>query len=299
MVIEWKAIEGLVVKAMSGYAVVFTGSEHLLCQPRGRFKLEGSEVLSGDRVLVKPTNAGRGVIVEVLPRSTCLRRPPVANVSRAVVVFTLKEPPFDPAFLDRLLAAVEMEGIRAVLCLNKTDLLRTGEADPVLEVYSKAGYVVYQTSAITCQGVDALKRELSGEICVLAGQSGVGKSRLAACIKPGAKLKVGDVRAKTGRGRHTTKWVELLALEGGGWLADTPGFTRLDLEPVDPSLLDDAFPEISHYAAGCRFPDCLHRVEPDCAVVSAVRDGRIAQSRYESYLSLLGEVTELWKDRYS
>jgi len=211
-------------------------------------------------------------------------------VDQVIIVCAPQKPPLSLQLLDRLLVLAESRQIEAVICMNKDDL-RQGEEDALLAgTYGKAGYAVLFTSALRGIGIDKLKEKLCGKISVLAGQSGVGKSSLLNRIQPGLKLRTGEISEKLKRGKHTTRQVELLALDCGGLVADTPGFSQLELTEVSSDTLPGYFPEFHAYAGDCRFIGCKHRSEPDCAVKAAVDEGKIPVTRYENYLLFLEEV---------
>jgi len=281
--------EGTVVKAYGGFYYVREGERLWECVLRGRFRLEKKQVLVGDRVIFTARQEDAGVIEQLLPRRTELVRPPVANVDRAVIVISGREPEPNPLLLDRFLIQVAAAGVRPMICLNKIDLPAAG-AEELIAVYRRAGYPVFATSALRGTGIGELREALAGGISVLAGPSGVGKSSLLNALHPGWMLKTGAVSRRLGRGRHTTRHVELLALPEGGLVADTPGFTSLNLPPMTRQELAACYPEMERYRSGCRFTGCLHAKEPDCAVKEAVAAGEIAPLRYENYLVLLQEV---------
>lgn len=244
----------------------------------------------GDRVTVTVLTPTEGVLEGVDERRTLLKRPPIANVDQVVVVCAPQEPPMSVQLLDRLLVLAESQFLEALICMNKDDLSLGGEDEMMVEVYGKAGYPVIFTSALLGYNIVELKEKLCGRISVLAGQSGVGKSSLLNQIQPGLSLRTGEISDKLKRGRHTTRHVELLILECGGYVADTPGFSQLELTDVASSELPQFFPEFKEHALHCRFKSCIHRGEPDCAVKDAVAAGKVAASRYDNYLTFLGEI---------
>ncbi len=287
-------VEGVVVRTYGGFGYVWEGSVVLECSLRGRFRYEKKQVLAGDKVLVRVESSGKGVIEEILPRRTVLTRPPIANVDQAVIVFAVREPDPSPQLLDRLLLMAEINRVRPLICFNKADLITSGQVD-LLSRYRPL-YRTVLTSAKRGEGLDLLLSMLKGSTSVFAGPSGVGKSTILNAILPGVRLKTGELSAKLKRGRHTTRHVELIPLPQGGFVADTPGFSNLDLPAVEPSELSGYFPEMAAVAGRCRFADCLHRQEPGCAVKAAVADGSICGERYRHYLEFLDEV--IVKRRY-
>ncbi|MGQ9512380.1 ribosome small subunit-dependent GTPase A [Thermodesulfitimonas sp.] len=281
--------EGRVIKFYGGFCYVMVNGAVKECLPRRRLVTAG--LLVGDRVKVGAAEAGGCVVEEVLPRRTVLLRPPVANVELAVLVFSIRDPQPNFGLLDRLLVVSQAAGIEALICFNKLDLARDMLPSEVA-VYRTVGHQVVLTSALNGAGVGALRDALAGRISVFAGPSGAGKSSLLNAIQPGLRLRTGEISPKTRRGRHTTRVVELLPLTGGGFVADTPGFTQLDLPDIPAAELAGYFPEIAAAGAGCRFNDCLHVQEPACAVRRAVEEGTVAPFRYRNYLSFLRELKE-------
>ncbi len=285
--------EGLVVRALGGFFFVAAEGTTYRCIVRGTLKKK-EEILVGERVVFSGEGLTQGVIEDVLPRHSRLLRPPIANADKAVVVLAANEPPPNYLLVDRILVQGEAAGLEIILCLNKSDLLEDpSQAKEILTPYRLAGYRTYSVSCKTMDNVDAVKKELNDCITVLAGQSGVGKSSLLNAIEPGLNLATGKVSQRTGRGRHTTRQVELLALAQGGWVADTPGFSTLGVPEVELEELVYLFPEMGAVAPQCRFPDCQHEVEPDCAVRAAVDAGQVMPVRYESYLVMARELREL------
>jgi len=287
-------LSGLVIKTYSNYFLVLVEGREVRCRLRGRFRRERLQVLTGDRVQVNLLDEGTGVIEGVLPRKSQLVRPPVANVDQVICVFSARQPVLNLSLVDRMLVQAEKEQLAAVLCLNKIDLLDQEEVEEVEAHYRPAGYPVLPTSARFGVGIEELRSRLEGKISVLAGQSGVGKSRLLNALQPGLQLRTGELSRKVGRGRHTTRHVELLFIAPGGWVADTPGFSVLEpAAGMAAEELGGCFPEIKKHATGCRFSNCLHRHEPQCAVKEAVEEGNIPYQRYEHYLQILQEIEEL------
>ncbi|MDK2784213.1 MAG: ribosome biosis GTPase / thiamine phosphate phosphatase [Bacillota bacterium] len=283
---------GLVFRAIGGFFFVAAGEDRYRCVLKGTLKKK-EEVLVGDRVVFTPTAPGEGVITALEPRRRRLVRPPVANVDKALIVFAVKVPPPSFAMLDRMLVQAEAAGVEAVVCLNKIDLAADQrEIAGLLEPYRRAGYVTYAVSSKTRANIDLLRSELAGVITVLAGQSGVGKSSLLNALEPGLSLATGEVSERTLRGRHTTRRVELLPLTGGGWVADTPGFSALELPDVAPEELVYLFPELAVLAPKCRYPSCRHELEPGCAVRAAADAGEVATSRLASYYEMVRELRE-------
>ena len=283
-------VEGIVLRAYSGHYYVHDGEVEWECSLRGRFRLEKQQSLAGDRVLLKPGHGHTGVIERVLPRRTLLVRPPVANVDQAVIVFAVREPDPNPWLLDRFLILVSASGVRPLICFNKVDLTKDGQVDLVSRY--KEVYSLVMISARTGEGLEFLRQALQGKVSVFAGPSGVGKSTILNALHPGLALKTAELSSKLKRGRHTTRHVELIALPRGGFVADTPGFSSLDLPDIKPEELSDHFPEMDAYFGKCHFNRCLHDKEPGCAVKSAVESGFINKERYLRYLEFLKELKE-------
>lgn len=287
-------LEGIILKGIGGFYYVKNDQTIYECKARGIFKKRKLTPLVGDKVQisVQSEEDKTGVIEEIHPRRMEMIRPSVANVDQAVIVFAVKSPDPNINLLDKLLAMCEYMGLDAVLCFNKSDLLKDHEFDYMYQMYEKAGYKVLKTSTMVNHGVDALIEVLKGKISVFAGPSGVGKSSILNSIQPGLKLKTGAISDKIKRGKHTTRHSELIELVSGGWVVDTPGFTSLDIHYVEPDELDRLFIEFKDYSDRCRFNNCVHISEPGCAVVEALDEGEIHPSRYESYKYFYHQIME-------
>lgn len=296
--------KGLIVKALSGFYYVLPEGEEdtsrtVQCRARGVFKIKGVSPLVGDRVVYDVAESGDGTVLEVLPRTTELVRPPVANADTAVLVFSVAEPELNLRLLDRFLVHTEFAELNTIICFSKTDVADYDEAflKHALELYEGIGYPAVAASSQAGDGLEELTSLLEGKITVLAGQSGVGKSSLLNALVPGIRLETGEVSARLGRGRHTTRHVELIPLPNGGIVADTPGFSQLDFQGIEAEQLSHCFREFQSWAADCKFRGCLHRNEPGCEVKAAVELGNIAATRYENYSIFLEEIGEM-KRRY-
>ena len=303
---------GIVLQARSGRHRVQTGDGFVTCHLRGKLKkvrLSTDLIATGDWVHWRATRPGRGVIEEVLPRETQLsrRRPGhieaeqviVANPDQVVYIFSVREPFPRLRMLDRLLVIAENNDLPAIICANKVDLLDCGgdpaanavdEARVLFGLYEDIGYPVLYTSAFTGQGIDTLRERLRGQLSVLCGPSGVGKSSLLNAIQPELGLAVREISRATGKGRHATVSVRLWPLHDGGYVADTPGLREAGLWDIEPEELAWHYVEIRPYLSDCRFSSCTHTHEPDCAVQAAVQAGAISEVRYDSYCRLLAGV---------
>ena len=289
--------QGTIIRALSGFYDVRAEDGALIrCRARGKFRLDGSTPLVGDRVVVSPTPEGGGSVAEILPRRNRFVRPAVANVDYLVLLAANVNPVTDPFLVDRVAVIAESVGCGVIICINKCDL---DPGDALYEGFSRGtGYPVLRTSAATGEGVEALMALLRGKTAAFTGNSGVGKSSLLNRIDPRFQITVGEVSDRLGRGRHTTRHIELYDVGEGTLIADTPGFSSFDLtqmEPIRKDELDSCFPEFRPHLGSCRFDDCRHLREPGCAVREALERGEIAPSRYESYARLY-EISAQLKD---
>ncbi|MFW6135791.1 MAG: ribosome small subunit-dependent GTPase A [Chloroflexota bacterium] len=326
-------IEGLVIKAQSGFFTVHTEEGDFVCRLRGRLKekwLDTDPVAVGDRVRISRVEDGgtiEGMIEEVAERERALTRLApaagrgsrhwtrrgylsereqviIANPDHVVFVFSCAEPAPRLRMLDRLLVGAELQEIPTIVCANKIDLVSRDEAHELFGIYDEIGYRVVTTSAKTGEGVEELHELLVGRISALVGPSGTGKTSLLNKMQPGLGLRVREVSRATRKGRHTTVVPQLVSVDAGpsapddgdgeeGWVADTPGLRALALFDMDPEEVDAYFPDIAPLVADCRFSDCTHTVEPECAVKEAVEEGEVSEHRYESYVRLREEHRKL------
>lgn len=282
-------LKGLVLKNYNGYYYVQVDANVYTCKVKGKMKQNRFSLATGDMVLLEPGEKGEGMIKRVLPRKNFLPRPTMANLDLFVATFACATPDFSFLLADKLLALAELAHIPALLVLNKEDQAPTGLIDKVRSVYEPIGYEVFNLSAKEGTGVEALRERLKGKICAFGGPSGVGKSSTINAIDSSVDLRTGEVSEKIGRGKHTTRFAQLLPFDEG-YIADTPGFGNLLLEGMEPEQALAAFREFARYEDGCRFCPCSHTHEPVCGVKEAVAAGHIAPSRYESYLAMLEEI---------
>ena len=284
---------GRIEKALSGFYYVDVDGMCVTCRARGKFRQEGLSPLVGDWTEVRETGPGEGMVWELEPRRNAFDRPAVANVDQLVVVVSAAIPVTDPFLIDRVSAIAALKNCGVVVCVNKCDL-EPGEE--LAEIYRRAGFPVVRTSAETGEGVAELTALLTGRLSAFTGNSGVGKSSLLNAVQPDFSLRVAEVSEKLGRGRHTTRHVELYHLDCGADVMDTPGFSSFDAQELDLELkerLPECFVEFRPYLDGCRFAGCSHTKEKGCAVLRAVRAGEIPSSRHQSYIRLFGELKDL------
>lgn len=279
-------MRGRIVKALSGFYTVQTEEGLLTCKARGRFRLDGTSPLVGDLVQCTIDSNGLGRVDRIEERKNWFVRPAVANIDALVFVAANVNPVTDPFLIDRVSVLAADAGCELIVCINKTDL-DTGDA--LFDTYTLAGFPVLRTSAETGEGIEELRRALRGKVCAFSGNSGVGKSSILNALLPGLAVQTGEVSEKLGRGRHTTRHVELYSLGDESYIADTPGYASFELEMmkiIPKEQLQYDCLDFVPYLGSCRFQDCAHLKEPGCAVTEAVSRGEIAESRYRSYVRL-------------
>ena len=287
---------GRILRSLSGFYDVQTDKGLVTCRARGILRKEGNSPLTGDMVEIT-VERGKGMVEKILPRKNSFIRPAVANIDALVVFAANVNPITEPYLIDRVAAIAGDQEVAVYLCVNKCDL------DPALDlvrIYENAGFTVIRTSAETGEGVEALAALIQGKLVAFTGNSGVGKSSILNRLAPELRLATGEVSEKLGRGRHTTRHVELYRLGENTYVADTPGFSSFDTDQMDVILKENlqyAFPDFGKYIGQCRFDDCSHRKEPGCAVREAFDAGQIEKTRYDSYLKLYEKASQinLWE----
>ena len=291
-------IEGRIQKALSGFYYVDTGSEVLTCRARGKFRKDGVSPLVGDRVEVRELGNGEGFVERICPRKNAFARPAVANIDQLVIIGSGAIPRTDPFLIDRVAAIAALKGCEAIILLNKCDLDR---ADDLYDLYRAAGFQTLRVSAETGEGLEELKPLIAGKLSAFTGNSGVGKSSILNALDPAFDLKVGEISEALGRGRHTTRHVELFKLSCGAEIVDSPGFSSFETDELNlewKHRLPETFREFAPYLGQCRFVGCSHTKEKGCAVLEAVRRGDIQKKLHESYLRLYEELKPLkdWQE---
>lgn len=287
---------GRIVRSLSGFYDVQTQEGVVTCRGRGNLRRSGDSPLTGDMVQITVEN-GKGMVERVLPRKNRFVRPAVANVDALVIFAANVNPVTEPFLIDRVAAVAGDQDVSIYICINKCDL------DPGIDlarIYRNAGFPVIQASAETGEGVEELRNLLAGKLTAFTGNTGVGKSSMLNALCPELALQTGEVSQKLGRGRHTTRHVELYCLGENTYVADTPGFSSFDTDQMDVLLKENlqyAFPDFTDYVGSCQFHDCSHRAEPGCAVRQAVEDGKLERTRYDSYLRLYEKSSQikLWE----
>jgi ribosome biogenesis GTPase / thiamine phosphate phosphatase len=279
---------GTIVKGIAGFYYVKVQDEVIECKARGKFRFDELTPIVGDKVQIS-SEKGKGVIEKVLPRTTELIRPVVANVSQAFVVFAIKNPDINLDLLNRFLVLCEYNSLKIVVCINKTDLASKEDILEITRILQGTGYDIIYLKAKEGEGLEDIITRLSNNVTVLCGPSGAGKSTLINNLSGRKLMETGEVSEKIGRGKHTTRHSELIQINDG-FLVDTPGFSTIDMDFIDKEKLQLCFPEFAEYLGNCRFSGCLHHKEPGCAVKKALEEGNINNIRYEFYIKTLEEL---------
>jgi len=290
---------GRIEKALSGFYYVNTGNTVFQCRARGKFRREGLTPLVGDWVDIQDLGGGQGIVDAVLPRKNEFSRPAAANVDQLVIIASRAIPVTEPYLIDRIAAIAALKRAEVLVVLNKCDL---DPADTLYEIYASSAIPVLRVSAETGEGIDELRRAISGKLNVFTGNSGVGKSSILNALEPSFSLSVGEVSKALGRGRHTTRHTEMFFLGENTYVIDTPGFSSFDTQEMNWELKQDlphCFPEFEPYLDSCRFVGCKHVKEKGCAVLEAVKQGVIPASRHRSYVRLTEELKDLkeWQNK--
>lgn len=283
---------GRIVKALSGFYYVQTDAGLVECKARGRFRKEGISPLVGDWVDLTGEN-GKGTLEAIHPRKNSFVRPAVANLDMLVLLASEVIPITEPFLIDRITAIAGDQNVPVLICVNKSDLSQEGR---LAQIYTHAGYQIIATSAVTGEGIDALRQAIRGKVVAFTGNSGVGKSSILNRLDASLSIQTGEVSERLGRGRHTTRHIALYALPDQTFVADTPGFSSFDTEQMELVLKENlqyAFPDFSPYLGKCQFHDCAHLKEPGCAVLQALADGKIETSRHNSYARLYERAKEI------
>ena len=287
-----KETTGRIIRSLSGFYEVQTQDKVITCRGRGNLRRAQETPLTGDMVQIT-VERGKGMVEKILPRKNRFVRPAVANVDALVVFAANANPVTEPFLIDRVAAIAGDQDVEVILCVNKCDL------DPALDlirIYNHAGFRVIPTSAETGEGVEELRNLIRGKLVAFTGNSGVGKSSILNRLCPALQLPTGEVSEKLGRGRHTTRHVELYDLGQGTYVADTPGFSSFDTDQMEVILKENlqyAFPDFGEHIGSCQFRDCTHRKEPGCAVTAALAAGEIEPTRYDSYLRLYEKASQI------
>ena len=288
-------LDGLILQGVGGFYHVEAADAVYICRARGLFRKDKRVPVAGDRVGIAVDGDGTGVIEVLRERRNMLVRPPVANLDLLAVVASVTDPSPNTLVMDKMLALAEINGIEPVIVITKTDLKAP---DALEEIYRRAGFAVFVVSAQAPESIEPLRKVLSGKLSAFTGNSGVGKSSLLNRLDPRLSRETGETSKKLGRGRHTTRTTVLYRQPGGGYIADTPGFSSIEFERtqmIRKEALSGCFREFDAYFGKCRYGSCTHMGEDGCAVGQAVREGRIPPSRLESYQAIYREVKD-WKE---
>lgn len=285
-------LNGIILKGIGGFYYVETALGIFECKARGIFRKEKITPLAGDKVMITVNIDKENTVDKIEKRKNYLIRPPIANIDIMVIVVATQKPTPSTLIIDKLTAIAVHKNIEPVIVITKSDI---SSPDELYSIYSKTDFKTFCVSSVTGEGTDAVKEALDGKISVFTGNSGVGKSTLLNCLDENLRLLTGEYSEKLGRGRHTTRQVELFPFQSG-YIADTPGFSSLDFERSNSILKDElpqCFPEFNEYMGKCKFSTCAHLNEKGCEIVKAVSDGKISASRHESYVALYNDVKNI------
>ena len=290
---------GIILKGVGGFYTVLSNGMSFVCKARGLFRKQNQTPIVGDNVSFSLNADGEtGYLLSIEARKNELIRPMVANIDKLFIVVSASKPAVDLLLVDKLLLCCEKLRIEPVLIINKCDDADAASIDGIRKEYSLTGYRIYTVSAVTGDGIEALRSELEGSVVCFAGQSAVGKSSLLNALIPGMKLEVGELSRKTERGRHTTRHAELIPIGNGGAVLDTPGFSLLENIECEPEEIKNLYPELRRHVFECRFSGCLHISEPGCAVKEEIVGRDFDSERYNRYVRLVKEAMENRKHKY-
>ena len=285
-------LEGTIIKGIGGFYYIEVADAIYECKARGVFRKEKISPLPGDRVLFTVNDGAENTIDKILPRRNVFIRPPIANIDRLFVVTSICEPKPNTLVIDKLIAVAEKNNVEPVIVITKNDL---GDSTELVNIYKKAGFITVVTSSETGEGADEIKNLIEGHVSAFAGNTGVGKSSLLNCIDSSLSLQTGEISDKLGRGRHTTRHIELFKV-CGGYIADTPGFSSIDFQSVEKILKDElpfCFREFQDFLGTCKFSTCSHTNDKGCKIIEAVKSGVIPSSRHDNYVAMYNEVKNL------
>lgn len=292
-------MQGKIIKGIAGFYYVQTEESGLYeCKAKGIFRKDKIKPLVGDNVEISVTDEEKktGNVDQILPRKNALIRPAVANIDQVLVIFAAASPKPNLNLLDRFLVAMEKQGVSAVICFNKQDMVGQEEKEHLFHIYEKSGCRVLFTCARKQEGIEQIREIMKGKTTAVAGPSGVGKSTIVNLLAPQAEMETGEISRKIDRGRHTTRHSEIIPTGPGTFICDTPGFSSLSVWDMEKEELKEYFREFEPYEGQCRFLGCTHTHEPDCRVKQALEEGKISAERYENYLEMYHELKE--KRRY-